>query len=73
VLYVDRGEHARDLIPGYAFRKCLRFIFAMVVVNTFIAIGDPDGFDWGVYSNGEVLQNAVIGNKRHNALHVSDW
>ena len=42
----------------------------MVVVNTFIAIGDPDSIDLGVYSNGEVLQNAVIGNKRHNALYV---
>ena len=77
VLYVGRREYARDLIPGYIVpsEKCLHICYGSgehIYSSDYeaLTIEDQDGFEWGVYSNGDVPQNAVIGNKRRDALCV---
>jgi len=77
VLYIGRGEHARDLIPGYIApsEKCLHICwgcneYQYTTKFEALTIEDQDGFEWGVYSNGEVPQNAVIGNRRRDGLYI---
>ncbi|XP_065898031.1 uncharacterized protein [Dysidea avara] len=77
VLYVGRREHARDLIPGYIVpsEKCLHICYGCNehCYNSdyeALTIEDQDSFEWGVYSNGEVPSNALIGNKRRDGLYV---
>ena len=77
VLYVGRREHARDLIPGYVVpsEKCLHICYGCnehCYSSDYeaLTIEEQDGFEWGVYSNGEVPSNALIGNKRRDGLYV---
>jgi len=76
VLYVGRGLHGYDMIPGYIvpFEKCLHICYGCgeYCYNRYevLTIEEQDGFEWGVYSNGEVPPNAVAGNSKHDRLFI---
>ena len=77
VLYVGRGEYQYDIIPGYIVpsEKCLHICYGSNerCYNRdyeALTVEEQDSFEWGVYSNGEVPLNAVIGNKRRDGLYV---
>ena len=69
VLYVGRRGYANDLIPGYIVpsEKCLHICYGSgehIYSSDYeaLTIEDQDGFEWGVYSNGEVPENALVAN-----------
>ncbi|XP_065912618.1 uncharacterized protein [Dysidea avara] len=76
VLYVGRGEYNYDMIPGYIVpsERCLHICWGSSEHYCgsgnhccdsdyeALTIEDQDGFEWGVYSNGEVPQNALVTN-----------
>ena len=76
VLYVGRGLHGYDMIPGYIvpFEKCLHICYdcGEYCYNRYevLTIEERDGLEWSVYSNGEVPPNAVAGNSKHDRLFI---
>ena len=80
VLYIGRTEHDYVIIPGYIVpsEKCLHICYSsdehcysseykMLTIN-------EGGFEWGVYSNGGVPQNALVASgfwAGDNTLYVS--
>ncbi|XP_065893534.1 uncharacterized protein [Dysidea avara] len=76
LLYVGRREYSGDVVLGYIVpsEKCLHVnYFGQHCHNSdyeALTIEDQNGFEWGVYSNGEVPPHAVYGNKDHDGLYV---
>ena len=69
VLYVGRGEHEYDVFPGYIIpsEKCLHICYGSdehIYSSDYevLTIEDQDGFEWALYSNGEVPANTLVAN-----------
>ena len=79
VLYVGRKKHQYEMMPGYIVpsEKCLHICYRSDehCYNSdyeALSIEEQDGFEWGVYSNGEVPANALVvdGLAEDNTLYV---
>ena len=69
VLYVGRGEHEDDMIPGYIVHSEKRLHICYAGGEHYFQDGDYEAltldqgsYEWGVYFEGDFPENGVVAN-----------
>ena len=68
ILYVGKKQHEHDEVPGYVVHTEKSFHLCWNSEEhccdegySVLVVEEPDAFDWGTYSNGEVPSTAIPG------------
>lgn len=73
ILYVGKKQHHREKVPGYVVHteKCLHLCCGCEEHcydkgYKILTVEEPDAFEWGTYSNGEVPSTAIPGGNTYD-------